>query len=388
MGDPENKLIFEFFILRPSPLTLIGLGLSFGVIAACLWPYNFIETNRISVLPAGEGLRFEAPAVPDKSNAGGILYTPEGLRCRLNPGCEEGSVSVGIRLKAATETSGCVKRIFDLRAEDGSEAFYIGQWKSYLIVRSFASGPADGKPYQEIGAADALTAAKQSSVTVSSNLDGTAIFIEGRLAKLFPGVRILREGETLAGHRVHLGNSPDINCPWSGEIYELAIYGRGTGPSDAIEGGGTETVHDGTLTGKAVAFYRFGGMEAERIADASGNRNDLSAPRRLFFDKPVLHLTGLPELGTADFLLNSAGFIPLGFIYFLRQYRASRKPVWQSAAASVAMGAALSLAVELMQVWLPTRDSSLADLVANTAGALMGAAGGILWVRYLPHHPR
>jgi hypothetical protein len=388
MGDPENKLIFEFFILRPSPLTLIGLGLSFGVIAACLWPYNFIETNRISVLPAGEGLRFEAPAVPDKSNAGGILYTPEGLRCRLNPGCEEGSVSVGIRLKAATETSGCVKRIFDLRAEDGSEAFYIGQWKSYLIVRSFASGPADGKPYQEIGAADALTAAKQSSVTVSSNLDGTAIFIEGRLAKLFPGVRILREGETLAGHRVHLGNSPDINCPWSGEIYELAIYGRGNGPGHAIERGGIETFHNGTVTGKAVAFYRFGGMEAERIADASGNRNDLSAPRRLFFDKPVLHLTGLPELGTADFLLNSAGFIPLGFIYFLRQYRASRKPVWQSAAASVAMGAALSLAVELMQVWLPTRDSSLADLVANTAGALMGAAGGILWVRYLPHHPR
>jgi VanZ family protein len=46
------------------------------------------------------------------------------------------------------------------------------------------------------------------------------------------------------------------------------------------------------------------------------------------------------------------------------------------------MGLALSLAAELIQAWLPTRDSSMADLIANTAGALMGAAGGLLWVRY------
>jgi hypothetical protein len=356
--------------------------LSFGVLAACLWPYNFIETNRISVLPAGEGIRFEAPAVPEKNNAGGILFTPDGLRCRLNPGCEEGSVSVGIRLKAATETSGCVKRIFDMREVDGSEAFYIGQWKSYLIVRSFASGPADGKPYQEIGAADALTAAKEHTVTVSSNLEGTAVSIDGRLAKLFPGVRLLRESETLAGHRVHLGNSPDISCPWAGEIYELAIYGRGIGPGDAIERGDIETFYGGTVTDKAVAFYRFGGIDAERIVDVSGNRNDLNAPRRLFFEKPMLHLASFSDLGKADFLLNAVGFIPLGFIYFFRQYRVSRKPVWQSAAESVTMGVALSLAAELIQAWLPTRDSSMADLIANTAGALMGAAGGLLWVRY------
>lgn len=368
--------------MRPSPLTLICLGLSFGVLAACLWPYNFIETNRISVLPAGEGIRFEAPAVPEKNNAGGILFTPDGLRCRLNPGCEEGSVSVGIRLKAATETSGCVKRIFDLRAADGSEAFYIGQWKSYLIVRSFASGPADGKPYQEIGAADALAAAKESTVTVSSNPESTAIFIDGRLAKLFPGVRLLKESETLAGHRVHLGNSPDISCPWAGEIYELAICGRGVAVGDEIERGDIEVCCDGTVAEKAVAFYRFGGIDAERIADGSGNLNDLNAPRRLFFEKPMLHLAGFSDLGKADFLLNAVGFIPLGFIYFFRQFKTSRIPVWTSAAVSVAMGVALSLAVELIQAWLPTRDSSMADLIANTAGALMGAAGGILWVRY------
>ena len=96
----------------------------------------------------------------------------------------------------------------------------------------------------------------------------------------------------------------------------------------------------------------------------------------------MLHLTGFSELGNADFLLNVVGFIPLGFTYFFRQYRVSRKPVWQSAAESVTMGVALSLAAELIQAWLPTRDSSMADLIANTAGALMGAAGGLLWVRY------
>jgi VanZ family protein len=355
--------------------------LSLGVFAACLWPYNFVETNRISLLPGGKGMRFEAPAVPDKSNPGGILFTPGGLICRMNPGCEQGAVSIAIRLKAATETSGCIKRIFDLRGADGSEAFYLGQWKSSLIVRSFASRPPGGKPYEEIGAAGALTAGKESLVAVSSNNEGTAIYLDGRLAKQFPGVRLLRAGETPAGYRLHLGNSPDISCPWAGEIYELAIYGRVLVPGGAIENGGIEVFCNDSAAEKALACYRFEGIDAERIVDLSGNRNDLIAARRLYFEKPVLHLTHLSEFNNRDFWLNVVGFIPMGFIYFFRQFKFCKKSFWPSAAQGVLIGSVLSLAVELAQAWLPTRDSSMADLIANAAGALTGAAGGLLWVR-------
>ncbi|NTV84832.1 MAG: VanZ family protein [Bacteroidales bacterium] len=37
-------------------------------------------------------------------------------------------------------------------------------------------------------------------------------------------------------------------------------------------------------------------------------------------------------------------------------------------------GFAVSLSIELTQVWLPGRDSSLLDLTANTVGSTIGAA--------------
>lgn len=370
--------------MHPSLATLICLGSSLGVFAACLWPYNFVETNRASLLPGGRGIRFEAPSVPEKSNPGGILFTPDGIACRVNPGCEKGAVSIEIQLKAATETSGCIKRIVDLRTADGSEAFYMGQWKSYLIVRSFASRPAGGKPYEEIGIADALTAGKENSVAVSSNSAGTVIYLDGQPAKQFPGIRLLKESEALAGHRLYLENSPEIGCPWAGDIYGFAIYGRGIGPGEAMEGfrlrEDAGTFCHGGRADEAAACYRFGGIDAERILDLSANRNDLTASRRLFFKKPALHLSRLSEHNGRDFLLNVIGFIPLGFLYFLERVKAGKKSLPRSATEAVMLGVALSLAVELTQAWLPTRDSSMADLIANTAGALTGAAGGILWL--------
>lgn len=80
--------------------------------------------------------------------------------------------------------------------------------------------------------------------------------------------------------------------------------------------------------------------------------------------------------------------------YFVRQVKAGKKSLPRGAAEALMLGVALSLAVELTQAWLPTRDSSMADLIANTAGAGMGAGGGIAWLcclrrlRRPPYRPR
>ena len=41
---------------------------------------------------------------------------------------------------------------------------------------------------------------------------------------------------------------------------------------------------------------------------------------------------------------------------------------------AIAVGFAVSLAIELTQVWLPGRDSSLLDLTTNTMGSAIGGA--------------
>jgi hypothetical protein len=68
--------------------------------------------------------------------------------------------------------------------------------------------------------------------------------------------------------------------------------------------------------------------------------------------------------GTADLLLNIALFMPLGAALALR----GRRPAFVALC-----GALLSSAIELSQFYIPGRDPTIGDIVANTVGALLGA---------------
>lgn len=70
------------------------------------------------------------------------------------------------------------------------------------------------------------------------------------------------------------------------------------------------------------------------------------------------------ELGLADFLSNVVLFVPLA---------AGLRGAGVPARATVALGLVLSVAVELAQLGIPGRESALGDVVANTAGAALGA---------------
>jgi glycopeptide antibiotics resistance protein len=78
----------------------------------------------------------------------------------------------------------------------------------------------------------------------------------------------------------------------------------------------------------------------------------------------------------ADFVSNILLFVPLGFL-FMGALRAERRGVAGTAVAAVAMAsgcALLSVAIEFTQVFFPPRTVSINDIVAETAGALIGIA--------------
>lgn len=87
-----------------------------------------------------------------------------------------------------------------------------------------------------------------------------------------------------------------------------------------------------------------------------------------------------------DVVLNVAAYLPLGALLFA----ASRARLPSAAAFGVAvlLAAALSLACESAQMFLPTRIASNLDLLANGAGAGIGAlAAWILALPALVNHP-
>jgi glycopeptide antibiotics resistance protein len=82
-----------------------------------------------------------------------------------------------------------------------------------------------------------------------------------------------------------------------------------------------------------------------------------------------------------DFAANIVLFLPLGVSGYLVLNRTWNK--WAAAAGTVALGAALSAAIEMIQIYTVLRRCNTADLVSNACGAAAGVALGILLDRYL-----
>jgi len=71
----------------------------------------------------------------------------------------------------------------------------------------------------------------------------------------------------------------------------------------------------------------------------------------------------------SDLVMNVLMFVPFGFVYQLTRPRGA-PPGWPRV---VILGAALSATIETVQLFSPTRYTSLLDLATNTAGAALGA---------------
>jgi VanZ family protein len=71
-----------------------------------------------------------------------------------------------------------------------------------------------------------------------------------------------------------------------------------------------------------------------------------------------------------DIAINVVAYMPLGVI---AAYRYSAKGAAHPLLRAIAYGAALSITMELLQLYIPNRVSSLHDVLANTAGTALGA---------------
>jgi VanZ family protein len=77
-----------------------------------------------------------------------------------------------------------------------------------------------------------------------------------------------------------------------------------------------------------------------------------------------------------DVIINLLAYLPFGFFVALLP---RRTPPWRRIVTGAGAGAALSLAMESLQMLVPPRDANAYDLVFNALGALIGAcAGGAL----------
>lgn len=242
-----------------------------------------------------------------------------------------------------------------------NQVFSVIQWSDRVIIRTGANIRTGAK---------AFVINRKTLITVSAGKDGIRLYVDGKVSggspQPFYGL------EKVTGFT--LGNSPEGKHSWKGSFQRLAIWARALSDGEARASEAALAEIEPALPGLA-GLYNFDG-DGPLIRNAVSGEMDISVPERFspvkrIFLEPLFEEGARLRLDRVDAAVNFIGFVPLGLLAFFLKAAAGRDFV--KLIFAVAVGFALSLAIESAQVFLPDRFSQFSDLLLNTSGALAGA---------------
>ena len=369
------------------------------IIIVGLWPLNFFPKNHVKI-DSTTGVNLGRP---------GTAYTslpPNKLR---NPS----AFTVAICL--TTDSSGLTgfENILGYAAAAQESNFILGQWKDGLGLHLQADGRSQEIHFGEYGV---LRKGQRVCCLISCNGEALTLYENGKIKKKRTGSFIF--SEWVDSYPLVIGTDGNGQSQWGGTIHEIAIYdraltsGEGEGYKDRREanvGGGQWSVdgernkikvgerqeatgqrkREGAEDTRPVIHYvfkpentyetTFRGQKAIGVRDlGKGRAADLvitgyfTPYKRAFLEKPSKNWKDYHRNIIEDMLVNLFGFVPLGVLLFMKLERKGSPRVF-CVTFAVAVGFAVSLTIEVLQAFLPTRNSSMLDLIMNSTGTLLGA---------------
>lgn len=341
-----------------------------AILVAGLWPFH-VPANRVAWLPGRSGLQVG----PD-----GLLATSR----KFTPPLPEGPSTLELLLQPATALGEGTILAFD-DFPNPRYSFAIRQLAGAVVVQRPAWN-AEGTLVRGWWQTARVFQEKQPVLlTVTSDAQHALLYVNGVRAASSTEFRMV--GRDLTG-RLVLGSST-LRDDWQGEIDGLAVYGTALSPSQVEQNAQHWSANQAPTAGSAAleALYRFQEGSGHRVADLSGHGRDLFIPARYFvLRREYLTPFWVPLRSRwdgwvtasywSDVAVNVLGFIPFGFFYagwFSRRWHLARPRL-----AAFLLGMALSFFIESVQYFLPTRDSSMTDLLTNSLGSAVGAAA---WAR-------
>jgi VanZ family protein len=344
-----------------------------GYLVVGLWPFAFRPPNRVSWLTDRAGLHFEPY---------GIAYDPAPLP--TIPGLSgvartSATFTVELWIEVSREPANNVSDLLTIHDPSLPLDFTFCQWKQFFLLRATTQPPQPTGKIPEVGVDDALPEGKARFITVRGDGAGTDFYLDGLLAKRFP--KFALNAEALDGQLI-LGNDASGKHSWTGRLFGLALYSRALDAAEIARHYALWTRRRaGQLTNAPGlrALYLFDEGRGRQTEDASSNHHQLIIPAIFQPVHQELLIPPWKDLSYnrpdySDIVVNVLGFLPFGFCFFLHR-RSLGPDQWAVNALLVVLaGAVVSLTIEVIQAWLPNRTSSVSDLLANTAGTLLGVA--------------
>jgi VanZ family protein len=362
------------FAIR-SRASVVCITLCIGYLIAGLWPFNFHAHNKAQWSPDGEGLHFEPLAIVTSSGTISLGSAPPGANGT------EAICSIEMLISTEMEATSSIRSLISIYDGSFPENLFAAQWKDAFLVR-IPLAPSHGRrKYREIGVDNALPPGKRRHLAITFGAGGTSLYIQGRLAETYPRLA-LRPG-SLEGELI-VGDSANGSPAFTGTLFGLALFNRTLGPTDVDRhrllwetGRAGEIAAERGLAG----LYLFNQAQGSMVADLSPFARTLVIPEyyRLIHKRllvPPWANSGGALSQIQDITLNILGFVPFGFFCFVWRRGRGRGRA-SSVAAALAASVIVSAAIEVTQVFLPTRSSSLTDLMCNIAGGCVGVAMAI-----------
>jgi hypothetical protein len=308
-----------------------------------------------------------------------MILSPDPLNDPQQLLLNKKSITIEILIHPTEEPQNGINRILSIYDGEGSEITFLGQWKKHLIIQSRIKRPIRDILHREIGVNDALRKEQDYFLSITSGTEGTAIYINGQLAQTYPRHRLLG---SITSKKIGfiLGNSPVGKNSWKGRIMKLAIYNRTFTAEQIVKHYRLYLENKFTMRPEkegCIGLYLFNEKQGATVHDYSNLNNHLTIPvlfrpiKKIILDSPWQDFRW-NKYFVQDTILNLFGFVPLGFFFTAFLLKASnwkKKIIYIGVAVT---GFAISLTIELSQIYLPSRYSQLEDVICNSVGTVLG----------------
>jgi VanZ like family/Concanavalin A-like lectin/glucanases superfamily len=333
-----------------------------ATLVATLWPFTPYPRNDVSWLKNSNGLRFGGYGSISSSGEFSKMEAGDSPSCTIEVWFEPGLTKDSNTILAFYHLPSLVA--FTLRQEGDNLYILRDVPDGRLSLRKAA-----------IWIEHAFVAGKDLHIAVTSGTDGAFVYINGKQVGHSSNFGLTLD--SLSGSLI-VGNSPLQNNTWNGILRGLAIYDQEFTPpqisthyAERAKGGHAEDQNS-----QAIARYAFDERKGNTIHNQAHRGPDLYIPTRYRIVKKGFLTPPWREFHAdwayiLDVVVNIIGFLPLGF--FLGAYLSLVKRSGHVALKTMALCAVLSLAIETLQGFLPTRSSGLTDVITNTLGGVLGA---------------
>jgi len=352
-------------------LILLTAAILLGILFLGLTPKDFTLANNATWLSHRPGIHI---------GKYGIAYSDSSFSSERGYFREpDGSLSFEIALESDVVKDERFKFLLVLHNGDDSKQCLIGQWRSSLILMN--GDDYNGKQgIKKLGLNEVFQPQKERLLTITSGEAGTKVYVDGQLAA-HKGDLFLKIPQMKGKNRLVLGNSVYGRHSWEGNILGLAIYGYALSETDIglhYQRWSKEKDFRFAEDKSPMLLYTFDEKQGEIASNRAGANHHLIIPAKMkMLEREILEMSWqdveLSRSKTQDIIFNIAGFLPLGFILHFLFVSLTGFIQKRAFFLSVSFSFSVSLIIEIAQSWLPSRSSSLLDLILNTLGALLGA---------------